>query len=79
MQLWQPIVVTIEDVTEQSFADGDTEIVAKLAGYAGELVLTKEVLRNLAKMFGKRTADWIGQRVTLYPSGITVMPAFDEE
>lgn len=63
MQLWQPIVVTIEDVI-----DSEPKPSVKFAEYPTPYTMSRVMLLALTRVLGNHTSGWIGKKVTLYPS-----------
>lgn len=65
----QEVTVTIENVTAESYEEGDPErLVLQFVGMKKRLGLNSTNTASVAGLWGDETDDWIGKNVTLYPS-----------
>lgn len=66
----QDLIITITGVESQAFDDDATKLVAYCQEVDKGFVLNKTNARTIAGMYGDDTDDWIGKRITLYPTWV---------
>lgn len=63
--------VTIKSAEEQTFQDGKKQPVLEFLELDQKLSLNKTRVKKCVELLGKDTEEWIGKRISLYPTPTT--------